>query len=129
MLDTGIANVHTKHMAKQCSEHFELRQQAHYYKAQHARACERESFWKEKAGQLEDVVRSQKRRINQLSEALEALKAKVAWLTRQLFGNKSEKSPKGDSEEGKEHPGENQEEEAEGGHAEPDAYLSTNPHH
>jgi hypothetical protein len=34
----------------------ELRQQANYWKAQHSRSVERETFWKQKTLQLEKVV-------------------------------------------------------------------------
>jgi len=97
---------------------FELRRQAHYYRAQHGRACDREALLKEKAAHLEGVVRSQQRTIHGLREVIEALEAKVAWLTRQLFGDKSEKSPTPASEQGDGTAGENQEA-GEGAHSEP----------
>lgn len=103
-------------MADPRGELFELRQQAHFYRAQHARACEREALLKEKVAQLEDVVRAQERTNSALREVLEALEAKVAWLTRQLFGDKSEKSP---TEEGTGKAGANQEA-AEKEHSKPD---------
>ena len=40
-------------------ELIELRQQAHYWRAQHARVSERQEAWKAKALQLESVVRQQ----------------------------------------------------------------------
>ena len=81
-----------------------LRQEAHYWRSQHRRAVGRES-------QLKDQLREAQERIRQLEAAharleecqseqasqlvekdrqIEALKARVAWLGRQLFGRKSE---------------------------------------
>ncbi|MEE9295707.1 MAG: Druantia anti-phage system protein DruA [Phycisphaerae bacterium] len=71
----------------------ELRQQAHYWQAQHARAVEREAAWKDKAQQLEQVVRRQQARIAELTGELEAAKARIAWLEKQVFGRKSEQCP------------------------------------
>ena len=53
-------------------EQIELRQQAHYWQAQHARAIQREA----------EIQKKQK--------LIEALKAKVVELTRQVFGRKPE---------------------------------------
>lgn len=52
----------------------ELRQQAHYWKAQHSRAVEREAFWKQKALQLEKVVHHQNTQIEELTKQVENLK-------------------------------------------------------
>jgi len=68
----------------------ELRRQANYWRAQHAHAVEREAVWKEKAQQLEQLVRHQAAQITELTQQIEALKAKVAELQQQLFGRKSE---------------------------------------
>ena len=68
----------------------ELRQQAHFWRAQHARALERQEAWKAKAKQLESLVRQQEAMIAEQSQQLEALKARVAWLTQQVFGRKAE---------------------------------------
>jgi len=73
-------------------EYIELRQQAHYWLAQHARACERQQAWKAKALQLESVVRQCQATIAEQSQQLEALKARVVWLTQQVFGRKTEAS-------------------------------------
>jgi DNA anti-recombination protein RmuC len=67
----------------------ELRQQAHYWRAQHARALERQEAWKAKAEQLESLVRQQEAMIAEQSQELEALKARVAWLAQQVFGRKN----------------------------------------
>ncbi len=74
----------------------ELRQQAHYWRAQHARATEREAAWKQKAQPLEQVVRGQQAQIAELTGELEAAKARIAWLEKQVFGRKSEQCPKPD---------------------------------
>jgi transposase len=74
----------------------EVRQQAHYWRAQHARAIEREAAWKQKAQQLEQVVRRQQAQIAELAGELEAAKARIAGLEKQVFGRKSEQCPKPD---------------------------------
>ena len=71
-------------------EQTELRQQAHYWRTQHARAVDRELRWKARALELEKIVRTQEAQIAELTQQLEALKSHVAWLQRQLFGRKSE---------------------------------------
>ena len=75
------------------SREIELRQQAHYWRAQHARAIEREAAWKQKAQQLEPVVRRQQAQIAELTGELEAAKARIARLEKQAFGRKSEPCP------------------------------------
>jgi len=72
----------------------ELRQQAHFWQAQHARATQRETVWKAKAQQLEQVVRRQQSQITALTQKLEETLARVAWLEGQVFGRKSEQCPK-----------------------------------
>jgi transposase len=71
----------------------ELRQQAHYWRAQHARATEREGAWKDKAQRLEQVVRQQQAQIAKLAGELGAAKARIGWLEKQVFGRKSEQCP------------------------------------
>ena len=73
-------------------ERIGLRQQANYWQAQHARVCERERFWKEKAHALEATVLEQAAQIAQSNEEKEKLKARVFWLEQQVFGRKSEKT-------------------------------------
>jgi len=70
----------------------ELRQQANYWRAQHARAVEREAFWREQAEQLKAVVDQQAVKITEQAEQIEALKAKVVLLQKQVFGSKSEET-------------------------------------
>ena len=88
-------------MAIECAaeqrEYIELRQQAHYWRAQHARAIEREAAWKEKALYLETRNRQQEEQIKELSVQVEALKAKILQLQQQLFGRKSEQTKDADS--------------------------------
>ena len=67
-----------------------LRQQARYWRSQHARAVEREAEWKAKAQQLAAESRQRDATIARLSQQVEALKARVAWLARQVFGRKTE---------------------------------------
>ena len=71
----------------------ELRQQANYWRAQHARAVEREAAWKEKAQQFEQVVRRQQAQIADLTHKLDQASARGAWLEAQVFGRKSEQCP------------------------------------
>lgn len=75
-----------------------LRQQAHFWKAQHARVVEREAEWKAKAHQLEATARSQEAQLKELSKQVEELKAQVAWLKQQLFGRKTEQSEESDAD-------------------------------
>ncbi len=82
--------------AKTKTAEIELRQQAHYWRALHARATEREEAWKEKAQKLERVVRRQQSQIAKLTGELETTKAKIAWLEKQVFGRKSEQCPEPD---------------------------------
>ncbi len=98
LLDTRSANVHNGGMTESSNELSELRQQAHFYRAQHARACKRESVLKETVAELQRVVRSQKRRLGELTQLVEKLEARIAWLSRQLFGNKSEGSDNSEPE-------------------------------
>jgi transposase len=71
-------------------ECIELRQQANYWRAQHVRACQRHEVWKAKALQLESTVRKCHVTIDEQSQQIEALKARVIWLTQQVFGRKTE---------------------------------------
>jgi len=79
-------------------EFLELRLQANYYKAQHARACEREERWKKEAHQLKADLCQRDAQVLELTKENEALKAKVASLQQQVFGRKSEKKRDPDGE-------------------------------
>jgi len=88
----------------------DLRQQAHYWQAMHARAVDREQQWKAQAQQWESRFRQQAKadqaalqqkeaqlghQAKQLEEQagqIEALKARIVWLEQQVFGRKSEGS-------------------------------------
>lgn len=78
------------------SREIELRRHAHYWRAQHARATEREAAWKDRAQRLEQVVRGQQAQISALTHKLEEALARIAWLEGQVFGRKSEQCPKPD---------------------------------
>ena len=73
-------------------EEIRLRQQAHFWQAQHSRAVERERVWKEKSLRLEQVVGEQERLLRELKAQVEALTAKVAFLQQRVFGQKSEET-------------------------------------
>jgi transposase len=79
-------------MAARGNELFELRQQAHYWRTMHGRAAQRESVWKEKIARLKTLVRVQKTELSEATEVIEVLKARIAWLERQVFGGKGEQS-------------------------------------
>ena len=74
------------------NELFELRQQAGYWRTQHARAAQRASVWKAKAAQLEGIAQALKASLVQSAEEIEGLKARIVWLERQVFGVKGEQS-------------------------------------
>jgi len=74
------------------AELVELKQQAQYWRAQHARAVEREAVWKEKVRQLEEIVGRQEKLIKEQAGKIKALEAKVVLLQHQVFGRKSEKT-------------------------------------
>jgi len=71
-----------------------LRQQAHYWRAQHARAVDRESQLQVQVRGLERTVREQQHTITELTGQVEALKAKVITLQHLAFGTKSDKADK-----------------------------------
>lgn len=73
-------------------ELIEIRQQAHFWRAQHARAVEREALLKERVRQLEGVVRQQEKLIREQTAKIEALAAKTVLLQKMVFGKKSEKT-------------------------------------
>lgn len=74
------------------NEFLDLRQQAGYWRAQHALAAKRASVWKGKAQETERVVRALKASLVESAKENEALKARIAWLERQVFGVKGEQS-------------------------------------
>lgn len=74
-----------------------LRQEARYWKAQHARAIEREIILKARIKELESRVQELSAQV----EEVEELKARIRQLEHQLFGCKSERRVKSDGEEQK----------------------------
>ena len=89
-------------------ERIELRQQAHYWRALHARAVQRAAEWKAKVQQLEARIRQlgatsaqlrehqaqQEAELEKKDQQIEALKAKVADLARHVFGRSTERTDK-----------------------------------
>jgi len=71
----------------------DLRRQAHFWRAQHSRAVQREAAWKENAQQLDSQVKQLAATVADQHALIEALKAKVALLQQQAFGQKSEQTP------------------------------------
>jgi transposase len=68
------------------------RRRAHYYRAQHARAVQREGQWKQRALAAEKIIASLLVLIGWYGQQIEVLKGQLAWLKKQLFGRKSEAS-------------------------------------
>lgn len=68
------------------------RQAAHYYRVQHARAVQREQQWKQRALLTQKLLVQLLALIEGYAEQIAALKGRLAWLTKQLFGRKSEVS-------------------------------------
>lgn len=69
------------------------RQAAHYYRAMHARAVEREQQWKQQARSGEKIIAALVYLMGLLLREIGELKRQLAWLNKQQFGRKSEKSP------------------------------------
>lgn len=97
----------------------ELRQQAHYWRAQHARVVEREALLKERVLHLEEIVRRQEKLIKEQAAKIEALEAQVVLLQKLVFGNKSEKTKYTTLEEGDENEKEQESKETDGGEKRP----------
>lgn len=83
------------------NEWIRLRNQAHYWQAQHERAVKREAAWKKKAHELDETTRRQSAQIKEQAAQIEALTAKVVWLQEQVFGSKSEQSKGAGDDAGK----------------------------
>ena len=66
---------------------------AHYYRALHARALQREQHWKAKALAYEKILAQLWVLLGGLVQQVEALKGRLAWLQKQLFGRKTEAGP------------------------------------
>lgn len=66
------------------------REAAHYYRSMHARAVEREQYWKHRASAGEQIIKQLLLLVGMLLQQLEDIKGRLAWLNKQLFGSKSE---------------------------------------
>lgn len=66
----------------------ELRQQAHYWRALHGRAVERETLLKQQVVELQHIVREQQTQITELTGQLDAVKAQLVTLQQLAFGAK-----------------------------------------
>jgi transposase len=79
----------------------ELRRQAHFWKAQHERAAQREAAWKERAKEKDEIIGRQQDEILQLTETIAKLQAQIQWFEKRFFGSSSEKndSSAGDGDE------------------------------
>ena len=66
------------------------RQAAHYYRAMHARAVQREERWKERALAAEQIIKQLLRLLGLFVEKVGKLTGQLAWLNKQQFGSKSE---------------------------------------
>ena len=97
MLDTEPSDVHNISMEVPDKEFFDLRQQAGYWRAQHARAAQRASVLEDRVAELEGMVQALKASLVESAKENEVLKARVAWLERQVFGAKGEQSKDGDA--------------------------------
>jgi transposase len=70
----------------------ELRLQAHYWRAQHGRSCERERTLEQTLEERDARIREHERKERLAARLIAALKAKIKQLASMLFGRKSEKS-------------------------------------
>jgi len=66
------------------------REAAHYYRAMHARAAQREQQWKQKALAAEQIIKQLLVLLAYCVQQLQGLTRQVAWLNKQQFGSKSE---------------------------------------
>ncbi len=66
------------------------REAAHYYRAMHARAVQREQWWKQRALAAEQIIKQLLVLLGYCVQKIGALTRQVAWLNKQQFGNKSE---------------------------------------
>ena len=78
LLDTGPSDVHSTSMEVPDNEFFDLRQQAGYWRAQHALAAKRATVWKGKAEEIERIVGALKASLVESAKEKEVLKARIA---------------------------------------------------
>ena len=69
------------------------RQAAHYYRAQHVRALQRQEGFKQKAQAAEKIIVQLQVLIGWLVQQIRELQRQLAWLKQQQFGRKSESRP------------------------------------
>ena len=69
------------------------RQAAHYYRAQHARALQREERFQQRAQAAEKIIVQLQVLIGWLLQQIRDLQRQLAWLKKQQFGRKSESRP------------------------------------
>lgn len=72
-------------------ELIDLRQQAHYYRAVHGRAVEREQVLRKRLEETEAELRHTKERLKEALQELEGVRAKAELYKQLLFGRKSER--------------------------------------
>lgn len=77
---------------EQSSEVRELQWRVSQYQSLHARAVDRENNLKHEVQELHERTELQQKKIDELLQANEKLKAREAWLEQQLFGQKSEQT-------------------------------------
>ena len=73
----------------------ELRQQAHYWRALHARAVEREKVLKQQVVDLQHAVREKDSQIAELTGQLEAVQARLSTVQQLAFGSKCDQAAAG----------------------------------
>ena len=69
------------------------RQAAHYYRAQHARALQREARCQQRAQAAERIIVQLQVLMGWLLQQIRDLQRQLAWLKKQQFGRKSESRP------------------------------------
>jgi len=71
-------------------EAIDFRREAHYWRAQHQYLSRRFEVWKQKAMTAEAELRLREREIEELRGQRESDQARIAWLEKQVFGQKTE---------------------------------------
>lgn len=80
-------------------EQIDLRQQANYWRAQHARIAEREIILKKKVQELTEAICQRDAIITRQTQQIDALKAELICLKQQVFGRKTEQTENTSSDE------------------------------
>jgi transposase len=92
MLATEVKRGVEERLHAAAYESFEFRRQAHYWRTQHGRVCERERALKEKFQEVEAKLRDCEKKLRVSQGVIAALKARLKQVLSMLFGRKSEKS-------------------------------------